>query len=366
MDKVATYTDLLEIGAGQEYLQKRLDDFRAISALMFFLGAPFAAGLWEWDYFTDPMGASNTLGLRLLFFPVFLGIGLAYKFVRDYRVMSLIAVGGVLLTEVFLVEIFSRLDGGLTYGIGGFMFYCLVPMIGFLGLALRFTIPYSLTCAVMPHLLAATGFVSGFQHIHYATLIWPATILTILGYIAATLNYRWRYESELTLQRASNTDPMTGVANRRAFIPLLHQEILRYQRFGNPFSLIMLDIDHFKSINDTHGHPTGDKVICMLANVCSRESRQTDTVARLGGEEFAILLPQTDRSLAMTLAERIRILVETLAMTSDENVEFRFTVSMGVAEYPGGEATMEQLMSAADSALYQAKTSGRNRVVMAA
>lgn len=365
MDKLATYTDLLEIGVGKEYLQKRMDDFRAISALMFFLGAPFAAGLWEWDYFTDSAGASNTLGLRLLFFPVFFGIGLAFKFVRDYRVMSSIAVSGVLLTEVFLVEIFSRLDTGLTYGIGGFMFYCLVPIIGFLGLSLRFTIPYSLICAAMPHLLAVTGFVSDFQHIHYAALIWPATILTILGYIAATLNYRHRYESELTLQRASNTDPMTGVANRRAFMPLLHQEFLRYQRFGNPFSLIMLDIDHFKSINDTHGHPTGDKVICLLADVCSRETRQIDTVARLGGEEFAILLPQTDRSLAMALAERIRMLVETLIMTSDENVEFRFTVSMGVAEYQGG-TTIEQLMSAADSALYQAKASGRNRVVMTA
>jgi diguanylate cyclase len=363
--KRSAFSELLELGVDRKYLQKRMDDFRSISALMFFLGAPFTVGLWEWDYFRDPVGASNTLGLRLLFFPVFLGIGLAYKRVRDYRQMSFIAVGGVLLTEIFLMEIFSRLDGGMAYGNGGFMFYCLVPMIGFLGLSLRYTIPYSLICAALPHLLAVLGFVSDFDHLHYGSLIWPAAMLTILGYIATTLNYRARYEFERALERASGTDPLTGVANRRTFMPALQQEALRQQRFGGSFSLISMDIDHFKSVNDTHGHPTGDKVICLLTNVCCKESRQTDTVARLGGEEFAILLPQTDVSLAMALAERIRARIERLTVASENNVEFRFTASFGVAEYRNRETTVDQFMASADRALYQAKNSGRNRVVAA-
>ncbi len=363
--KQSAASELLELGVSREYLQKRMDDFRAISAMMFFLGAPFTVGLWEWDYFLDPVGAKNTLVLRLLFFPVFLGIGLAFKFIRNYRLMSALAVGGVLLTEVFLVEIFSRLDGGMSYGIGGFMFFCLVPSIGFLGLSLRFTIPYSLTCAALPHLLGLLGFVSGFEHLRYGTLIWPATLLTILGYVATTLNYRRRYESERTLKRASDTDPMTGVSNRRAFMPLLQQEAQRHRRFGHPFSLIMLDIDNFKTVNDTHGHPTGDKVICMLAKACSGASRATDTVARLGGEEFAILLPHTAEGLATTLAERIRTLIEGLTAESDEHVPFRFTVSIGVAEFGGPESSVEQLMSEVDSALYQAKSAGRNRVAVA-
>jgi diguanylate cyclase (GGDEF)-like protein len=360
------YLNILELGVSKEYLQKRLDDYRNISALMFFLGAPFAAGLWEWDYFTDPIGALNTIGLRLLFFPVFLGIGLAYKFVKDYRKMSLIATAGLLVTEIFLVEIFSRLDNGLTYGIGGFMFYCLVPTIGFLGISLRFTIPYSIICVIIPHLLSVTGFVTGFHHILYATLIYPATILTILGYIAATLNYRKRYELELTLQKESHTDSMTGAANRRAFMPLLRLEILRYQRFGNPFSLILMDIDLFKFINDKQGHPMGDRVICALVDTCTKQIRATDTVARLGGDEFAILLPQTNSSLALVLAERIRLLIESLTVYNDKNVAFQFTISMGIAEYRGSETTMEQLLSTSDNALYQAKTSGRNCVVIAA
>ncbi len=357
--------DLMEVGVGRAYLQRRLDDFRAISALMFFLGAPFTVGLWAWDYCTDPKGASHTLGLRLLFFPVFLGIGLAYKFVRDYRLMSTLAISGVLLTEVFLVEAVSRLHDGMAYGIGGFMFYCLVPMMGFLGLSLRFTIPYSLSCAALPHLLAMLGFVSGFEHLHYGALIWPATVLTMLGHVAATLNYRRRYESERTLERASKTDPMTGVANRRAFMPLLRQEASRQQRFGDAFSVLMLDIDHFKFVNDTHGHPTGDNVICALTDVCSGASRETDTVARLGGEEFAILLPHTSASQAVVLAERIRTRVEGLTMRSENAIDFGFTVSIGVAEFRGGASTVEHVMSSVDNALYQAKSSGRNRVAVA-
>ncbi len=363
MSRKSVYSDIFEVGASGDYLQKRMDDFRSISAFMFFVGAPFTAGLWEWDHFTDPVGAANTLGLRLLFLPVFLGIGLAFKFVRDYRLMSYIAVGGVVITEVLLVEIFGRLDKGMLLGIGGYMFYCMVPMVGFLGLSLRFTVPYSLTCAALPHVIATLGFAPDFPHLQYAVLIWPATVMTLVGYFATTMNYRRRYESERQLQRASDSDPMTGVANRRAFMPLLDQEAARFASSGRSFSLVMLDIDHFKSVNDTHGHRTGDRVICKLAELCREVVQQPDTVARLGGEEFAILLPNTDLVTATSLAERLRKLIEELTLTSEDGVEFRFTVSMGVAGYDGEGASVERLMSAADRGLYQAKHSGRNRVL---
>lgn len=365
MKSLAVYSDFLEIGVGKEYHQKRLNDFRSLSALMFILGSFFAAGLWEWDYITDPIGASDTLYLRLLYCPLYLAIGFAFRRVQSYRAMALIAVGGVLFSELLLVLIFNRLDTGMTYGIGGFMFYPLISFIGFQGFSIRVTALYSVLYAAIPHLLAVTHVAIGFQHVHYAVLIWPAAFLTVLGHLAATQSYRQRYESELALQRASNTDAMTGVANRRSFIPLIHQEMLRCQRFERPLSLMMLDIDHFKSINDTYGHPTGDNVICKLAEVCCMESRQIDKVARLGGEEFAILLPETDLSFALAVAERIRLAVEALAMRSIDNREFRFTVSIGVAEYQTDNASIEQLLSAADAALYRAKNAGRNQVVAA-
>jgi diguanylate cyclase (GGDEF)-like protein len=292
----------------------------------------------------------------------FWGIGLAFRFVRSYRLVSCIAVGGVILTEVLLVEIFARIDNGMLLGVGGYMFYCMVPMVGFLGLTLRFAIPYSMACVALPHLLATLGFVSDFPHVQYAVLMWPATVMTLLGYFATTLNYRRRYESEQALQRASDTDPMTGVANRRAFMPLLDQEAARHACSGMSFSLVMIDIDHFKSVNDTHGHRTGDRVICKLAEICSQVAQQSETVARLGGEEFAILLPKTDLVTATSFAERLRMLIEELTMTSEEGVEFRITVSMGVAGYCGEGASVERLMSAADRGLYHAKYSGRNRV----
>lgn len=364
MGKFAAYSEFLEIGVGEEYHQKRLDDFRNLSALMFFMGSFFAAGLWEWDYVTDPVGAANTIYLRLLFLPLYFAIGIAFKRVYNYRNVALIAVGGVLFSEFLLVAIFNRLDSGMTYGIGGFMFYPLISFIGFQGFSIRVTTLYSVLYAAIPQLSAVVGFAVGFQQIHYAVLIWPAAFLTVLGHLAATQSYRRRYESELALQRTSNTDAMTGVSNRRSFMPLVHQEMLRCKRFERPLSLIMLDIDHFKAINDTYGHPTGDKVICKLAEVCCLESRQVDCVARLGGEEFAILLAETDLSFAYAVAERIRLAVAALTVKSVDNREFQFTVSIGVAEYPLGDTSVDHLLSAADTALYRAKNSGRNQVVV--
>jgi diguanylate cyclase (GGDEF)-like protein len=146
-------------------------------------------------------------------------------------------------------------------------------------------------------------------------------------------------------------------------MPLLRQEIVRCQRLNHRVSLLMLDIDHFKKINDTYGHPTGDVVICSLADICRKASREIDVVARLGGEEFAILLPETGIQVAMTVAERIRSTIENTSIKSLGGVEFRFTVSIGVAEQPQGDKSEETLIGIADAALYQAKTSGRNRVV---
>ena len=146
-------------------------------------------------------------------------------------------------------------------------------------------------------------------------------------------------------------------------MPLLRQEIIRGCRLNNRVSLLMLDIDHFKKINDTYGHPTGDLVICKLANICRKESREIDVVARLGGEEFAILLPETDLQVAITVAERIRATIENTSVKSLSDVAFHFTVSIGVAEQPPEDKSEETLIGKADAALYQAKTGGRNKVI---
>jgi len=348
--------------AAPEFLQKKLDDHRSFSAVMFILFACMGTALWTWDRATDPVGALNTIWLRL-FFLLFIAMPLAFKYINNNRLLAFIAMGATLLAEMVFVEIMNRLHTGMTYGIGGFMFFLFMPLVLFQGFSLRLNLGYTFIAAATPHLLAAVDFAHNFQHTHYAVLIWPTAVMMMLVQFAFAYNYLCRHESETALELASNTDPMTGVSNRRHFMPLLRHELIRAQRLGNRATLLMLDIDHFKTVNDTYGHPTGDLVICTLANICRKASREIDAVSRLGGEEFAILLPQTNIQEAQAVAERIRTSVANTSVKSLDGVEFHFTVSIGVTEQQPDDISEEKLIGEADAALYQAKTSGRNRVV---
>jgi diguanylate cyclase (GGDEF)-like protein len=165
-------------------------------------------------------------------------------------------------------------------------------------------------------------------------------------------------ERKLTLRAL--TDPLTGVFNRRTFMDLSNKETARAQRRGSLTSVFMIDIDHFKRINDTYGHPVGDLVIKALAETATKGLRPTDILARYGGEEFVITLPETDGNLAKRVAERLRAALEALAVPAD-GTEVRFTVSIGVATFATG-VSMAAAMERADHALYRAKENGRNRV----
>ena len=167
------------------------------------------------------------------------------------------------------------------------------------------------------------------------------------------------------LQRLATTDPLTGVFNRRQFFESGRQEFLRARRYDKTLSLLMLDIDYFKVVNDSWGHPTGDRVLVALAEIISAIVRDQDTVGRLGGEEFAAILPETELSGALTSAERLRVAVEqtAIACASDDGEVLRVTVSIGVAALAADDASFEAVLARADKRLYQAKESGRNRVV---
>ncbi|MCB1704020.1 MAG: diguanylate cyclase [Halioglobus sp.] len=158
------------------------------------------------------------------------------------------------------------------------------------------------------------------------------------------------------LERIAYRDPLTNLLNRREINRVLDIEIDRAQRQKYPLSLLMLDFDHFKSINDTHGHQMGDRVLKTSADALLECSRKTDFVGRIGGEEFVILLPNTDYATAQRLAERYRATIESTPLD-----DIHFTCSIGVAELQPGEQ-MENLMARADEALYDAKNCGRNTV----
>ena len=164
------------------------------------------------------------------------------------------------------------------------------------------------------------------------------------------------------MEQLATTDSMTGLHNRRHFMTLAAVEWSRFQRYYRPLSVLMIDVDHFKSVNDRYGHAVGDEALVAVANACLDGKRSSDIVGRLGGEEFAILLPETDLYQARIVAERIRKNVAA-AMLTAHAVHFKVTVSVGFAAATVSMPGFEALLGAADQALYQAKAEGRNRIV---
>lgn len=167
--------------------------------------------------------------------------------------------------------------------------------------------------------------------------------------------------NELLLE-LSNTDPLTRIFNRRYFMGALEKEFLRAIRNRSPLTLALLDVDHFKKINDKYGHPQGDKVLVSLAAAVQGELRQYDIMARYGGEEFIVLLPETSAAEGIEVAERLRVRVENIVLQPPMEKQV-VTVSLGVASYPAeGITSLYDLITETDAALYRAKAGGRNQV----
>jgi len=165
--------------------------------------------------------------------------------------------------------------------------------------------------------------------------------------------------SEARFKSLSITDPLTGLANRRHLEELLNGEIERTQRYDDAFSLILADIDHFKHVNDTYGHDIGDNVLCAFAGLLLGQVRDCDLVARLGGEEFVVVLPQTDLAAATASAERLRVATRQMRAAGFPE---SLSASFGVTHYGSGD-TLHSLLKRVDEGLYAAKTQGRDRVV---
>lgn len=167
------------------------------------------------------------------------------------------------------------------------------------------------------------------------------------------------------LRRLATRDALTGMLNRRMFDQILREEIERSRRFSRGFALIMTDIDHFKRVNDTYGHPIGDAVLREVAQRLQSDMRSVDRIMRYGGEEFAILILEADLAMARELAVRLASRVREQPITA-EALSLPVTLSMGVAIFPHDGATPEAIVKAADKALYAAKAAGRDRVVTSA
>lgn len=183
------------------------------------------------------------------------------------------------------------------------------------------------------------------------------------GQIAILQNLAALVVEQLELRRIAERDHLTGALTRRAFLGEMNRAIALFERHQRPASLLLFDIDHFKQINDNHGHPAGDQVIRGIAQLCANLQRPSDSLGRLGGEEFGILLPETGEEDAAKAAQRF---CEAIAATTISGPPpLRATVSFGVAELRGDWPTGESWLAVADMALYEAKRSGRNRIAVA-
>ncbi len=185
-------------------------------------------------------------------------------------------------------------------------------------------------------------------------------LLGVLGNQASTSIANAKFHAEI--ERLAITDGLTGLFNHRHFQEKLTQEFNRLQRFSEPISLLLIDIDHFKRINDTYGHPVGDVVLKGVADKIMKTIRNIDIPARYGGEEFAVVLLGTDEKGAMNMAERLRKTVMNTTFSAEKKT-FNVTMSIGIATYPDGIRKKEEFIERADKALYHAKRMGRNQSI---
>lgn len=193
------------------------------------------------------------------------------------------------------------------------------------------------------------------------SLVWESDDKPLF-FISQIQDITRRKQLEDELAQLAQKDALTQVANRRYFMEHATREMTRGDRFREPQSILMIDIDHFKRVNDTYGHDVGDQVLISIATGCSNALREFDIFGRLGGEEFGALLLNTDAEAAQTLAERLRARAEEIVVETEKG-PVRVTVSIGLVSFLGGGEPIESRLKTADAALYKAKDAGRNRVV---
>jgi len=320
--------------------------------------------LWAWDWVIDPRAAPGTLGLRLGMAACLLPSVATLRWRLGLRSFTLILYACLLSTEVLWLIILQLMEGGLVSGVAGSMVFVLGMLV--LGLPLRFRDNAIAVPAVLlaPNVAAAVGLLPGFPYAQYNTLIIPASGLAVFTLWAFDRLYRRAYSYQRSVERLAAEDPLTGLANRRHFMLAGTRLLEAVRRYGRPACILLADLDHFKAINDRFGHAAGDVVLQVTAALLIEFRRAADIPARLGGEEFAVLLPETDARGALALAERLRAALETrrIRVPATPPAELTVTMCVGVAVCTSADQTLDAVLRRADAALYQAKEGGRNRV----
>lgn len=350
------------------YVTSKFEDNIELSAFIALGIAFLATGLWILDWTVDRNHAADTIGLRILMGAVVLvySLGVFLKLRRNLWPVYIVIIA--LICQLIFAEILNRLDQGVYHEVGGYLYFFLSFTLLSLIYSIRASALLVIFLAVAPLFTSHFGYPSGLDLKLYSGLAFPAAAIVIFIIYIIDVFYLRNYLVQREMQLLSETDTLTGLSNRRHIFQKAEQFLSLARRNQRPFSLLSLDLDFFKQINDTYGHPAGDAALQHTARIFSKALRESDSIGRAGGEEFIALLPDTSIDGAELLANRI---VETLAKTpcswkAAPNGNIPMTVSIGLAGFNivKDEDTLEKLLLRSDQALYQAKQSGRNRILV--
>ena len=331
---------------------------------------------------SDPILIFAAIGflLHLSFFFLFMGIGAAK--IASFNVFSCALWVGIFLlarrkhrTAAFLLALAEIMAHAFiacsALGLhAGFQLYLLVMTAMSIQLMPNFSLRTTILFSILPLLLLTCLYLAfsdvaySFQYPEYLHLIFLGNSVctgTIFLLVSLSLRIENNRQRQILMDMASH-DELTGLKNRRAGRQILEENILQAERNRLPFCIVMADIDHFKALNDTFGHETGDMALRSVAHCFRTRLRKTDAICRWGGEEFLFILGNITLTQAYLLVESLRINVQTMEISHKANAP-KITLSLGVAQFAPGE-TVDKLIARADDLLYQAKSKGRNRTEM--
>lgn len=272
--------------------------------------------------------------------------------IRRVTVYAVIAV-----PTIFLFDLLRPL------GVAGAMPYVTLPLLGLLARTPRAVV----SLATLGTVLTVAGTLLSTGGAPLPVVLINRGMSVALIWIVAAMALRHLAIGDVlraSLEREASCDPLTELYNRRYVFGVIENELKRFRRYGDRFSLILIDADYFKRVNDTLGHDAGDAALRYIASVCVQSVRETDVVGRFGGEEFLIVLPHTDKTEAAVVAERIRQAMHQRKFEWQRRA-VTITLSLGVAEASAGAASFDELLKVVDQALYAAKRNGRDRIAVA-
>lgn len=332
-----------------------------IQALLPLLGPLFGVAVISfgvWDYVIDSTHALLTLAIRVLFVLA----GSAGYWQTRFHWTPVQRCGYIYCTHTSAIIICEfLLQDGFLLGLAGIVacvFTVSVVTLRVRTFLLIVSIPSVLFVALSALSMAPFSFINSLMLYIFAVGLACTLMLVIRSFRQKA------YLLEKELLHISRHDSLTGTCNRGYLLELAEREVAVARRYGRKLAIAMIDIDHFKQINDTHGHHTGDEVIKQLVKTCTDNLREIDHFGRIGGEEFVCVLPEADEAEALACAERLRRGIEEVQIQGSHG-PVRFTISVGVAVLDDSHANLDAMLEDADNAMYIAKHEGRNRVVLA-